>query len=156
MKTYEIHADTIEEQPTAVVEATLRVAEIGPWLAKTYGAIAGLLAQHGVQPAGPPFARYHRLEDDRFAVEAGFPVSRTIDAADDVRSAALPGGSVARTVHVGPYDEMEPAFAALASWVHEQGGELVGDSWEVYFSDPDEEPDPSAWRTEVVQPYHIP
>lgn len=82
--------------------------------------IAGVLAQHGVQPAGPPFARYHRLEDDRFAVEAAFPVSsfpvsRMIGAGGDVRSAALPGGSVARTVHVGPYDEMEPAFGALAS-----------------------------------------
>src|SRR6476661_8710661 len=39
------------------------------------------------------------------------------------RPSTLPGGPAAMTTHVGPYEAMEPAYAALASWVDDQGGE---------------------------------
>ncbi len=152
MKLYEIHAEAREAQPTAVARATLPVAEIGPWLGTAYGAVAGLLAARQAAPAGPPFARFHVLGDGRFEVEAGFPVSSPIEPGGDVQPSELPGGQVAVTVHVGPYDQMEPAYQALASWVTDHGGELAGDAWEVFFSDPAAEPDPATWRTEIVQP----
>lgn len=76
-----------------------------------------------------------------------------IKAVGEVRPSSLPGGTVATTMHVGSYDQMEPAYEALAQWVKEHGQELAGDPWEVYFSDPSVEPDPATWRTEIVQPY---
>jgi effector-binding domain-containing protein len=48
---------------------------------------------------------------------------------------------------------MGPAYEALADWVERRGGELDGEAWEVYYSDPGEQPDPATWRTEVIQPY---
>lgn len=153
MRLYDIHAEVRAAQPTAVAIATLPVEEIGPWLANSYAAVATLVSARGAGLAGPPFARYHRLADGRFVVEAGFPVSATIEGSGDVQSSQLPGGPAAITVHIGPYGEMEPAYQALSSWVGEHGGEPVGDPWEIYFSDPVEEPDPATWRTEIVQPY---
>ena len=155
METYDIHSQTGQAQPAAVMTAALPVAEIGPWLAKAYGTVASVITAHGAYPAGPPFARYHRLAEDRFAVEAGFPVSTPIEADGDVLPSQLPGGPVAVTVHIGPYEQMAPAYEALASWVTSHGGEPAGDPWEVYFTDPASEPDPATWRTEVVQPYHL-
>jgi effector-binding domain-containing protein len=93
------------------------------------------------------------LGGGRFEVEAGFPATRPIEGNGDVQPSELPGGQVAVTMHVGPYEQMEPGYQALASWVGERGGELAGDAWEVYFSDPSTEPDPATWRTEIVQPY---
>jgi effector-binding domain-containing protein len=153
MKQYDVHAEARNAQMTAVARATLTVAEVGPWLGKTFAAIAALLAERQAGPAGPPFARYHMLGEGRFEVEAGFPADRQIEGNGDVQPSELPGGQAAVTVHVGPYDQMEPAYQALASWVSEHGGELAGDAWEVYFSDPSMEPDPATWRTEIVQPY---
>ncbi len=153
MKQYDIHAEARNAQVTAVARATLTVAEIGPWLGKAYGAIAGLLAARQAGPAGPPFARYHVLGEGRFEVEAGFPATRPIEGNGVAQPSELPGGQVAVTTHTGPYDQMEPAYQALASWVGQHGGELAGDPWEVYFSDPSTEPDPATWRTQVVQPY---
>lgn len=153
MKAYEIQSRTGPEQLTAVMTATLPVAEIGPWLARAYGAIASVIQAGGGYPAGPPFARYHRLASDGFAVEAGFPVSAAIDTEGDVRLSHLPGGPAAVIVHIGPYEQMAPAYEALASWVRSHGDEPAGDPWEVYFSDPASEPDPATWRTEIVQPY---
>jgi effector-binding domain-containing protein len=155
MKTYEIHSRTDQARPAAVMTATVRVAGIGPWLASVYGTVASVIAAHGAYPAGPPFARYRRLDGDLFAVEAGFPVSTAIDADGDVRPAELPGGPAAVTVYLGPYDQMAAAYEALASWVSRHGGEPAGDPWEVYFTDPASEPDPAAWRTEIIQPYRV-
>lgn len=152
-RTYEIHARIGAEQRTAVSSATLPVAEIGPWLGRTYQNVASTVAGQGHHPVGPPFARYHRRDDGRFDIEAGFPVSGYIWTAGGVRSSRLPGGKLAATMHVGPYDQMEPAYRALTEWIRENGGEPAGDAWEVYLTGPATVPDPAAWRTEVVQPY---
>jgi effector-binding domain-containing protein len=89
------------------------VPEIGPWLGRAYGEITGVLADQGRQSAGPPYARHHVLGNGRFDVEAGFPVSTAIEPAGAVRPGVLPAGPVAVTVHIGPYDAMEPAYARL-------------------------------------------
>ncbi len=66
-------------QPTAVARAMLSVPKIGPRLGKAYGEIAGVLAEQGRAPAGPPFTRYHPLRTGRHNVEAGFPVTTAIE-----------------------------------------------------------------------------
>ncbi|GAB2862027.1 GyrI-like domain-containing protein [Lentzea nigeriaca] len=155
MQRYDIQPQILAEQPTAVAMGTVAVSEIGPWLTKTYNDIAAVLAGCGIEPTGAPFARYHRLADGRFRVEAGYPVGVAIDRADGVHPSVLPGGPAARTVHLGPYEAMESAYGALTSWVRARGGDVVGDAWEIYFSDPEIERDPAAWRTGVVQPYRM-
>lgn len=153
MKTHEIHSETRQDQPTAVLAATMSVAEIGPWLGRVYSSVAKVLAEQGAFPAGPPFARYHRLGDEEFEVEAGFPSSAPISDSGEVRGSTLPGGQVAVTTHVGLYDDMESTYEAVYTWIGDQGGEPSGDPWEVYLTDARETPDPAGWRTEIVAPY---
>jgi pimeloyl-ACP methyl ester carboxylesterase/effector-binding domain-containing protein len=124
MAEYAIHDRAQAEQDTVVAEATLAVPEIGPWLGKTYATVAAVLAGQGIEPAGPPFARYRLLDDGRFHVEAGFPASDPSTLTGDVRSSALPGGQIAATVHIGPYDAMESAYAAIRSWIRARGGNM--------------------------------
>lgn len=142
----------LDPTPTAVRRATLRVTEIGSWLAGTYGAVAAVLAAQRIGPAGPPFARYHLVEDDRFEVEAGFVATHPVAATVDVEASSLPGGPAAVTLHVGPYDAMEPTYTRLQSWLTTEGYRPEGDAWEIYLSDPNTEHDPATWRTEVVMP----
>ncbi len=153
MTSYTVHNEVVTDQPTAVTIATLSVDEIGGWLASAYDAVAGVIAARHAGPAGPPFARFHRHEDGEFTVEAGFPVTTEIEAVGQVQPGELAGGMVATTIHLGPYEAMEPAYEAVLTWIAEHGCEPAGDAWEVYFSDPAEDPDPAHWRTEIVQPY---
>jgi effector-binding domain-containing protein len=155
MAPYEIQSDTTAEQPTATASTTGAIDDIGTWLAKAYDAVAGVLARQQVSPTGPPFARFRQLRGGRFAVEAGFPVARAIDPSGEVGASSLPPGPVARTMHIGPYEDMEPAYDALVAWIRGRHGEPEGDAWEIYYSDPTEEPDPTTWRTEIVQPYRV-
>jgi effector-binding domain-containing protein len=50
---------------------------------------------------------------------------------------------------------MKPAYEAIETWITERGAYADGPAWEVYFTDPAEQPDPRTWRTEVVQPYAV-
>lgn len=153
MKTYQIERKDLATHPTLVLRATVSVAEIGPFVGRAFAAVAQALGQEGLSPAGPPFARYHRLAEDRFEVEAGFPTARAVSTAGEVSASSLPGGPVAVMTYIGPYDQMEAAYAALLGWVTDHGGEPSGDSWEVYLSDPAVEPDAGKWRTEIVMPF---
>jgi effector-binding domain-containing protein len=155
MFNYQINAENRTDQPAAVRSATLAVADIGNWIGPTYEAVAKFLASHGTYPAGPPFARYHRIGEEKFEVAAGFPVPAPIDGDGDVHPMTLPGGPAASTVHVGPYDAMEPAYRAIVEWISAHHARASGDPWEIYFSDPGAEPDPATWRTQIVQPYHV-
>lgn len=155
MQTREISSRVDNLTTTAVMRATLPVAEIGPWLGAAYGAIAKAVTESGAAIIGMPFARYHRRGEAaaEFDVEAGFPVDRAIDSVGDILPSVLPAGNVATTIHVGPYDEMAPTYEALYRWVRERSAEPAGDPWEVYRTDPGAEPDPAKWQTEVVLPY---
>jgi effector-binding domain-containing protein len=153
MRTHEIQGHRWQDQPTAVAPTALDVADIGTWLGATFGSVVTFLATHDLAPVGLPFARYHQLGGGRFQVEARFSVAEAIQGEGDVIASVLPGGLVATILHIGPYEAMEPAYEAIASWVDQKGGESTGDPWEVYFGDPQEDNDPDTWKTEVVQPH---
>jgi effector-binding domain-containing protein len=153
---YEVTARELVAQPTLVVIGKARAADIREFLGRAFGATAQHIQRSGLDFAGPPFARYRALDSEfsEFEIEAGFPVDRPGEGEADITPLTLPAGPVAVVVHFGAYDQMAPAYLAIARWMEEHGAEAEGAAWEVYFSDPEEEgPDPSTWRTGIVQPY---
>ena len=64
----------------------------------------------------------------------------------------LPGGRVASIVHIGPFDGLEQTYGLMHRWLAELGLQPTGPLWEVYWSDPEAEPDPATWRTEIFAP----
>lgn len=153
MTGYQIGTETKKPQFTAIRAATLTSADLAPWLTDTFARVGAFLAGHRYRTAGPPFARYHRLGTERFDVEAGFPVTTPIKAVTDIRGGTLPGGPVASTMHVGPFEHIAAGYEAVTEWITDHNGRPVGDSWEIYFSDPKSATDSATWRTEIVQPY---
>lgn len=153
MGTYQIERRELSAQVTAVVRATLAVREIKPFIGRVVGAVADALARQGISPTGPPFARYHRAGHGVFDVEAGLPAGDRVAPTGEVVASVLPGGPAAAMIYVGPYDEMEDAYRSLAKWIADNGAISTGDPWEVYLTNPAEEPDPQRWRTEIVMPY---
>jgi len=151
MQTRIIETRSIGNRPTAVMSSDVDVADLGDWLSRVFVEVDRHLTASGNPPVGPPFARYHRMTDGRFHVEAGYPVSRPVAQSDLVRGSSLPSGTVAVTEHVGPYDEMTATYEALFAWLESRDATPSGDPWEVYFSGPDEAP--STWRTVIYQPF---
>ena len=153
MKTQQIEVRVLEEQTTAAMFDTLTVGEIGGWLPEAFQRVGDYLSTHDLGPAGMPYARFRRLDEDRFQVEAGFPSYTAVEGEGEVEPSQLPPCRAAVATHIGPHEEMLGTYQALTQWLAEREKEAVGDPWEVYFSDPEEETDPAYWRTEVFQAF---
>ncbi len=70
----------------------------------------------------------------------------------DVLAETLPAGPAATTIHSGPYDQLQNAYAAVEEWIATNGFCLNGAPWEAYLNDPADHPNPQDWKTEVYWP----
>ncbi|CAM2006339.1 AraC family transcriptional regulator [Acanthopleuribacter pedis] len=80
-------------------------------------------------------------------------VDETFEAFDDVTIHGIPGGTFARTVHVGPYDTLNKTYAALCgTWLPQSGHETRDEpAFEIYINDP-ESTEPEDLVTEIYLP----
>ena len=138
--------------PAAVVSAEVAMDDLPDFFGRAFGSVMQVLARQGVAPTGPPFGLYPRMPADTVAVVAGFPTEHAITSEGDVTAFELPAGRAVTGVHVGSYDSLEGTYGRLLEWVADQGLEVGHLMWESYLSDPEQEPDPSTWRTEIVWP----
>jgi effector-binding domain-containing protein len=108
-----------------------------------------VLATQGHVPTGPLFSYHHRRPSETFDFEIAFPVATPIMAHGRVHLFERPACRVVNTVYVGPYDGLREGWKALQEWVREQHLPETGRFWESYLTNPDDEPDPAKWRTEL-------
>lgn len=150
--TYEISTQVLTGRYTAVIRAELPADELPAWLVGAFPAVHSYLTRAGIDPAGPPFARLALL-GTVVAVEAGFPVPREVPGDGTVEPSTLPAGRAAVATHWGRYEDVEKAYLACRIWLDHHGFEPAGPHWEIYWTDPNAEPDPAHWRTDVVVPF---
>lgn len=140
------------EQATAVVRQRVPLSELPQFFSRAYHEAMTAIQAQGRHPTGPPFGRYHGMPTDSADVEAGFPVDAPITAADGVVPGSLPAGRVVEATHVGPYDALPQTYGKVMDFMRDQGLTPADDMWEVYLSDPQVEPDPATWRTQIYWP----
>jgi effector-binding domain-containing protein len=93
-------------------------------------------------------------------MEAGVPTAAPVAGDGEVIAGTLPAGRYATVTHIGPFDQLADATAALLDWAARQGltwdttDTDAGQRWaariEFYLTDPREEPDPAKWRTDLT------
>lgn len=126
------------------------------------------LAEHGVEPSGPPFIRCHEVDDagEPLEIEVAAPVSEGGEPPDDgpVRAGLLPAGRYVTLLHLGPYRSTEvpdlgDAQAALRGWIEREGivcsrpsdrGSSLPCCVEHYRIGPPLEADWAKWETELA------
>jgi len=143
---------TVEAVPTAVVRGDVPADELPAFFDGAFQRLPRTLAGQGVQPRSAAFGLYHRPPSATVDVEVGFVVDRPVRPDGDVAPGSLPGGRVARLVHVGGFDGLGSSWERLFAWVQEQGltpGEVF---WEVYLTQPAPDMDPAELRTELHLP----
>lgn len=130
-----------EEQPSQkllTLSDSLPQDEVASFLGSAFPALFGALSEAGLNPSGPPLARYH-VTTDQFEVTAGVPFSGSLDAQPPMAVEVVSACTLATTVHVGSYDGLPQAFHAVIEWTEANGCTIVADPWESYLDGPEVE-----------------
>ena len=152
MPAYTVEVKKVTEQHVVSIRTQCHVAELGAILSEILPEVWRYIRKNGIAPSGPPFTRYHGFENDRVDIEGGLPVPKELPSEGRINAGLLPGGEVASTVHLGPYDKLPDAHDALHVWLEKNRKDSAGPQWEMYLTDPGLEPDPSKWKTELMWP----
>lgn len=132
---WEIEVVDAPERRTAVVALETTWPELPAAAGAAFDDVWALLrANGGGEGDGRP-ARGRNVilyKDAVPNVEVGVEVAGPFDPAGRVEPSALPGGTVARTVHRGSYEDLPAAHEAVRAWCEENGHEVTGQRWEVY------------------------
>lgn len=119
------------------------------------------MQEHGIEATGPDFFLYKSMnQQGELECEAGFPVGSAVDGNGHIIAGSFPAGDYASIVYTGDFKDMMQAHMALENWIRQQGltematveGETTrwGGRTEFYLVDPEFEPDPEKWQTEIV------
>ena len=121
------------------------------------------LSGQGLAPSGPPFIRYLTTDmSKKLDIEVGWPVAAAVSGEGRIVSGVFPAGLYAVLTYTGTYrgTGLVKATAALLAWAdahHVAWQKTTSDPvecWdariEYYLSDPDKEPDPKKWQTELA------
>jgi effector-binding domain-containing protein len=150
---YECQLKQIKPQPILSIRGTTSIADLPKNIGAFLMEVWTYIEKNGGKPVGPPFTRYHSTDNlEALDLEAGLPVADPMPGSARVKAGTLPGGEVIATDHIGSYEGLPNAGEALARWCKQEGRTAAGPNWEVYWTDPGAEKDPSKLRTEVVKP----
>jgi effector-binding domain-containing protein len=134
---------TLDATPLAVIRHEgIRIDDLRDAFDTGYNAIAAQFAAGTLVPRGPALAIYHGDPMDVFDLELGFPVETAPPApidtggGDRIIASALPTGDATATTHLGPYDGLGTAWAALVERTRAAGLSSRGILIDVYVSDP--------------------
>ena len=150
---YSITKKELAPQPVLVVRRRVKRSEIAATIGEVLPHIFVHAQKNGIALAGLPFTRYLEMGPGLITMEPGMRVtSPGASGEGDVIADTLPGGPAATTTHIGPYDKLSGAYAAIEQWMESQGLVAAGAPWESYINDPGDYPDPKDWKTEVFWP----
>jgi effector-binding domain-containing protein len=149
---YRVEIRDVPRTLFAVARATCSHADVGLALGEAMQRMLDPMRQLDLQPTGAPFCRCTDWRDRDCDIEIGVPVRQPVPKTVELSGIELGGVKAAYTRHVGPYEELAKAHAAIRSWIKENGKASAGSPWETYVTDPREEDDPRRWVTDIYWP----
>lgn len=142
---YEISLEQTAPKAVISTRQMMSIAEFG----KYYGQLFERAAKKGIKLTYETMAIYHDKEFDEdwsdievaVGAENGEGADRIID-----------GGLCAVTIHKGGYSNLSEAYAALSSWIKENGYEITAAPYEIYIKNQYDKIPPEQWETKIFFP----
>lgn len=133
------HIEHIGAWVSAGVRQSVPRAELSDLFAPTYERVATAVNAAGAQVAGPAYAEYFGMPTDVVDVEIGFGIA-TVAEIDGLVVKEHPRTRAVVGTHVGPYEQLPEVYGELMPWLELEEVELGDSMFELYLSEPDEEP----------------
>ena len=147
---HDVQVKEISPQLALTVHERASLATIGEVIRAAFATI--MKCAPSAQFVGPPFALYPAEVTAQFDVVICAPTAPGAVAAAGVALEEIPGGTMASTIHKGPYSSLGTAYGAVQAWIVANGKKPVGPCREVYLNAPGEVPDDEL-LTEIDWPF---
>jgi effector-binding domain-containing protein len=148
-----IEVKELEASKVLAIKATVKSNEVGAKMGELYPRLMKCLNESGIEMTGPPYSKYYTWDPEgETEMEVGIPVSGPAECEEDIEYIELPPSKVVTAMHIGPYEKIGPVYDAIQKYINENGMIIAGAVWEVYITDPNSEPDPEKYKTQVYFP----
>lgn len=148
-----IDVKDMQAQKALVIKADMPTAEIGQKMGEIYEFLFNYTVQNQITPVGPPFAVYLSFDPEGNTVfEAGVPIAEEASGSGEVEYREYPATKAVSMLYTGPYEEMAPTYEKIMKYISENNLKSKGMCWEIYLTDPNEEPDPAKYQTIISFP----
>ena len=117
-----------------------------------YSAIAMFMEEKGLEKEAAPVGIYHAYSDSLVILEPGIPVSSAVEVPEGMIMKEIAPTKVASATHVGAWENIGSTHEAIMKWIEENGAEMNGSPWHVYFNTLEEVEDPANLYTQVHYP----
>ncbi len=147
---YSVSVARMQTQPIAAVRQRMRSVDIPTGFKQPLDKVWEFLRRHPELRDGGHNLFLYRHDMDAsgaITIDFGVQVTHRFERDGEVFGSKTPVGEVASTIHLGPYDRLGEAHAAVHAWIA-KNDRRVGDwSWEIYG---DWNSDPNKLETHVV------
>ena len=126
---YQIELTHSPSIPTAVIRSRVPPNELPQFVPAACGEVWSFIRSANLPRPGRHLTLYLNAQG---SIEVGAEVSEPFAGNDRVHCSQLPAGRVATTTHLGPYQRLSEAHAALREWCSKHGHRCSGISWELY------------------------
>jgi effector-binding domain-containing protein len=121
-------------------------------MSKMYTELYSALGKSKIEPAGQPFSIYPKFSAESMDMICALPVPADAKLPKKYKLMQTDAGSAVKAIHKGDYATLEQTHNEINKFIEFRKLEITGAPWEVYVTDPDQEPDKSKWVTEVYYP----
>ncbi|MEO8404461.1 MAG: GyrI-like domain-containing protein [Chitinophagaceae bacterium] len=149
------------KQPYAAIRTDVVMENISTELPPLIPKVKTWLEKNKIKPVGGPFFQYLTYDNTtrKLHVSVGFPVEKEVPGDEKITIDAFPEGDYAVEKYTGDYKNLNKAHRELESWATKNGydaghqtknGVDWGSRTEFYLNDPQDEPNPEKWETEIA------
>lgn len=135
---YDIELKVVREHTLIVIRDRANAQNISAVISELLPEVWQFISDNNLSRVGHVVVVYHGEEGCTFHDEKGLPIEVGVQMSSEfacnerVEQSSTPAGSVASTLHIGPYQQLPQAHAAVRAWCEENGLQLQGLNWEIY------------------------
>lgn len=135
---YDVRIEEAKVQNVAATKVRTSLDRVADDIQRGFGTLMGALGRNQLAPIGAPLIVFHDLIDHETEgdIEICVPIAGSVEGGGEVYTRELEGGSMATTMHRGPYEQITPAYHTITGWISSQGHEIAGPPREIYLNDP--------------------
>jgi len=150
--TGKVSIEQVESMNGIAIHVVTGMEDLGKAMGTAFGKLMTYIGKNKMQMVGPPRAIWYSWEDETFEFDNVIPVAKSIKGEGDIKGIKTYAGRAMHVTHKGDYESTQYSWAVLENYMKEKNLETNGDPYEIYITDPQTEPDPTKWITELYWP----